>query len=172
MYNQAVTLRPGHARGCGFFPMNAFSEFRKLAERLNAERVPYALVGGVALAFYTTPRFTRDIDILIAPGELPKVSDILKREGYFESSAPWTFMSTQLTLHRFLKVQDGEDMIVDVLEGGSARHAQIVDNALAARSEEGQAVRVAGKEDLIWMKQSRNSKQDQADIERLRDEEG
>ena len=40
---------------------------------------------------------------------------------------------------------------------------------MTAESEEGR-VMIAKKEDLIWLKRVRNSKQDQADIEKLEDE--
>jgi len=54
---------------------------------------------------------------------------------------------------------------------GTARHARIVENAIEAVSEDMGAVLVAAKRDLVWLKRSRNSKQDQADIERLTNED-
>ena len=151
--------------------MNVFYEFHKIVQHLQELNVEYALIDGVAVAFHTTPRFTRDIDLLIRENELPRVTDALKREGYFESSPPWTFKDSDLTLHRFMKVQDLDEMIVDVLIAGDTRHEQIIANALEAESGGTGVVRVASRSDLIWLKQNRNSKQDQADIERLQDEE-
>ena len=81
------------------------------------------------------------------------------------------FKDSNLTLHRFLKVQDLDEMIVDILVAGDDRHQEIITNALEAESEETGVVRVASKSDLIWLKRQRNSKQDQADIARLEDEE-
>ncbi len=46
----------------------------------------------------------------------------------------------------------------------------IIDHALVAESKESGTVRVATKEDLIWLKSIRNSPMDQADIETLKDE--
>jgi hypothetical protein len=43
---------------------------------------------------------------------------------------------------------------------------KIIENAVIAESENGQ-VKIASKNDMIWLKSFRNSKQDQADIERL-----
>jgi len=151
--------------------MNVFYEFHKIVQHLQQMDVEYALIGGVAVAFHTTPRFTRDIDLLIRKDELPRVTEALEREGYFKSSPPWTFRDSDLTLHRFLKVQDPDEMIVGVLVAGDSRHEQIIANALEAESEGTGVVRVASRSDLIWLKQNRNSKQDQADIERLGDEE-
>ncbi len=150
--------------------MNVFYEFQKVVRHLQAERVEYALIGGVAVAFYVEPRFTKDIDLLVGEGELERVTNILKREAYSRSSSPCTFKDSALTLHRFMKVQGVEEMIVDVLVAGDGRHEQVIANALEAQSEATGTVRVASKADLIWLKHNRNSKQDQADIERLQNE--
>lgn len=151
--------------------MNVFYEFHKIVQHLQAEGIAYALIGGVAVAFHAEPRFTKDIDFLICESELGRVTDALKREGYFESAVPWTFTDSKLTLHRFLKVADLDEMIVDVLVAGDDRHEQIIANALEAESQGTGVVRVAAKADLIWLKRKRNSKQDQADIARLEDEQ-
>ena len=150
--------------------MNVFYEFWKIAKVFETERIPYALVGGVAIAFHSVPRFTKDIDILINPQARDQVSKALKSEGYFESTSPRTFKDTELTMHRFMKIVDGDEMLIDVLLGGTERHREIVANAVDAESAEVK-VKLASKEDLIWLKLARNSKQDQADIEGLEDEE-
>lgn len=151
--------------------MNVFYEFHKIVRHLQAEGIEYALIGGVAVAFHSQPRFTKDIDLLIREGALERVTEALQREGYFKSSAPWTFKGTNLTLHRFMKVEDLDEMVVDILAADDDRHREIMANALEAESEGTGLVRVASKEDLIWLKRQRNSKQDQADIARLSDEE-
>ena len=151
--------------------MNVFFEFYKIVQHLQIEPIDYALIGGVAVAFHSEPRFTRDIDLLVRGNDLEQICEILKREGYIESAVPWTFKNTNLTLHRFLKVEDLDEMIVDVLVGEDERYEQIIRNAVEASSASIGKVRVASKEDLIWLKRQRDSKQDQADVERLQDEE-
>ena len=42
--------------------MNVFDEFSAVVARLEEQNIRYALVGGVAVAFYAEPRFTQDID--------------------------------------------------------------------------------------------------------------
>ncbi len=150
--------------------MNVFFEFWKIAKALEEEELPYALVGGVAIAFHSVPRFTKDIDILIDPETVEQVGELLKKEGYFESTSPRTFKNTELTMHRFIKIVDGDEMLIDVLVSGTERHSAIVANAVAAVSAE-VTVKLASKEDLIWLKRFRNSKQDQADIDGLEHEE-
>ena len=60
-------------------------------------------------------------------------------------------------------------MLIDILVAGDEKVRRIIQNAVEAESEEG-SVKVANKKDLIWLKRSRDSKQDQADIERLEDD--
>ena len=149
--------------------MNIFDEFVKIIKHIEREKIRYALVGAVAMAFYTEPRFTQDIDLLIEPDDLEKVSKLLKKNGYFESAEAWTFKNTSLTLHRFLKVIEDDQMMIDLLVAGEEKHLKIIQNALKAQGEHGIA-RVAKKSDMIWLKRKRNSLQDQADIERLENE--
>ena len=59
----------------------------------------------------------------------------------------------------------------DETYGYPTRRERIIANAREAESEGTGTVRVADKADLIWLKEKRNSKQDQADIARLKNEE-
>jgi len=150
--------------------MNVFEEFKRLISELEEERVRYALVGGVAMAFYAEPRFTRDIDLLVDTDDFDKVKGVLEKDGYFESASPWTFRNVSIELHRFLKVVNEEDeMLIDILVAKDEEVRKVIQNAVEAESEEGR-VMLANKKDLIWLKKTRDSKQDQADIEKLKDD--
>ncbi len=149
--------------------MNVFEEFRQLVIELEKHEVRYALVGGVAMAFYAEPRFTRDIDILVDSKDYQRAKAILEKDGYFESASPWTFRNVAIELHRFLKVTPEDEMMIDILIAKDDEVKRIIEDALEADSEEGR-VMVANKKDLIWLKRTRDSKQDQADIEKLEDE--
>lgn len=150
--------------------MNVFEEFKRLVLELEKHKVRYALVGGVAMAFYTEPRFTRDIDILVDSEDFERTKDILEKDGYFESASPWTFPEVAIDLHRFLKVADeGDEMLIDILVAQSEEVRSVIGNAAEAKSAEGR-VMVANKRDLIWLKRTRDSMQDQADIEKLEDD--
>jgi len=146
--------------------LNIFDEFKSIAKKLEDSQIEYALIGGIAMAFHDEPRFTRDIDILIDEQSLERIGEILIKCGYFESSTPWTFRNIKLTLHRYAKAQGEDILLIDILVAGDKKQRDIINNAIQAESEHG-IVRVARKEDLIWLKQLRNSKQDRADIERL-----
>jgi len=121
------------------------------------------------MAFYTEPRFTRDIDLLIDSEDYEKAKGILEKKGYFESASPWTFKTVPIELHRFLKVIDEDEMIIDILIAEIEEVRRIIRDSVEAESEEGR-IKIASRKDLIWLKRMRDSKQDQADIEKLEDE--
>ncbi|MBD5780950.1 nucleotidyltransferase [Pelagicoccus sp. NFK12] len=149
--------------------MELYREFFSIIEKLNEHGLDYSVVGGIALAFHDTPRFTRDIDILAKPADLEKYEGIFQKLGYHKTSEPWSFGSTQLTMHRFGKKseEDEEELVViDLLIGHESRHHEIIDASIIDDSPAGK-VRLAQREDLIWMKKLRGSKQDEADIENL-----
>ena len=146
--------------------MNIFEEFRNIVTVITDNNLDYVLVGGVAMAFHDEARFTRDIDIMLLPGDMEKLNNLLSGIGYSESASPCTFRNTDMTLHRFLKIEGNEHMQLDVLTANMKRTQQILNNSLHAESAHG-IVRVASKDDLIWMKRQRNSDQDQVDIKRL-----
>lgn len=147
--------------------MNVFEEFKRLVLEFEKEGLRYALVGGVAMAFYTEPRFTRDIDLLVDSEDFEMAKGILEKNGYFESASPWTFRSVAIELHRFLKVVGEEDeMLIDILLAKDEGTRKVIQSAVEAESEEGRVMLVTRK-DLIWLKKARDSKQDQADIEKL-----
>jgi predicted nucleotidyltransferase len=50
-------------------PSRLFEALRHAAETLNELRVPWALVGGLAISVRAEPRFTRDIDLAVAVGD-------------------------------------------------------------------------------------------------------
>ena len=150
--------------------MTVFEEFKRLVLELEKQAVRYALVGGVAMAFYTEPRFTRDIDLLVDSEDFEKIKGILEKDGYFESATPWTFPNVAIELHRFLKVADEDDeLLIDILVARNGETREMSRNAVEAESEHGRVMLVS-KPDLIWLTRTRDSKQDRVDIEKLEDD--
>jgi hypothetical protein len=54
----------------------------RLAQRLDAEGIPYALLGGLALGEHGYPRLTEDIDLLLTPSGLQHLHQQLVGRGY------------------------------------------------------------------------------------------
>ena len=150
--------------------MNVFFEFHKVIQEIQKAGVDYALIGGVAMAFYGM-RFTKDIDFLIEDVHLEKVKKCLEQEGYFASKDPWTFTDIKITIHRFMKLEGEDEMIIDVMVSGTHRVTDIIENAVESESEGTGSVKVANRADLIWLKEQRNSPQDQVDIGILKNED-
>jgi hypothetical protein len=70
---------------------------QRLAVRLDREQIPYALLGGLALAEHGYPRLTEDIDLLLTPPGLQRFRERLVGRGYrpaFEG-AEKTFRDTE-----------------------------------------------------------------------------
>lgn len=63
----------------------SFAElFQKTISILEKEKIPYMLVGGLAVNYFGQPRFTADIDLVITIDvkKTPKLIDILKKNKY------------------------------------------------------------------------------------------
>jgi hypothetical protein len=59
-----------------------FETMRRLAERLEREGIPYAVIGGMALAAHGYVRMTLDVDILLSPDGLALFHEKLLGRGY------------------------------------------------------------------------------------------
>ena len=92
--------------------------------------------------------------------------DLWARDQYTSEANPWTFKNTNITLHRLTKIEGEDSLTIDLLVGNEGRHKEIIENAIVEETEYGLTC-IASREDLIWMKRFRNSKQDIADIEAL-----
>jgi hypothetical protein len=150
--------------------MNIYDEFFSIIKKINDANISHAVVSGIALSFYTQPRFTKDIDFLILSKDIDQIKSILKKLGYTFGAAAWTFNNTNITLHRLTKIEEEDSLSIDLLEGNEERHKEIIKNAMIDETEFG-PVCIANREDLIWLKRFRNSKQDLADIEALENDE-
>ncbi|XOV69487.1 MAG: nucleotidyl transferase AbiEii/AbiGii toxin family protein [Verrucomicrobiota bacterium] len=150
--------------------MELYKEFFHLIRKLNEQEASYSVVGGIALAFHSLPRFTRDIDILGVKEDIEKYGQIFTELGYISLGSPWTFENTNITLHRYGKrSQESREelLVVDLLIGNEPSHMKVIEQSIIDESPAGN-VRLARREDLIWMKQLRSSPQDLVDIENLR----
>ena len=86
-----------------------YGAVRRLVQRLDAEDIPYALLGGLALAEHGYPRLTEDIDLLMTPPGLERFRQQLVGRGYRPafSEAKKTFRDTETGV-RFKIVTTGE----------------------------------------------------------------
>jgi hypothetical protein len=111
---------------------------------LEAARIPYVLVGGLASAALGRPRFTEDIDLLVTAAGARDALEALARAGFEteETNPHWIYKAGQ------------NDVVVDLifaLKGGIHLDDEML--ARAAMPEvAGARVRVAPPEDLVVAK--------------------
>ncbi len=149
--------------------MNLYLEFDRLVDAFETAGIEYALIGGLAVGMHGYLRATKDIDLLVLPGEIEEILTVMRELGYLQTSDPWTFKNSGLTLWRFIKPVPGQEevLVTDVLVAKRPEHQQMVARSLRFELGENR-LSVVSREDLIHLKEARNSTQDAADIENLR----
>lgn len=142
-------------------------ELGAVVDALTAEKIEYALCGGLAMAVHGAPRATIDIDLLVREEDVERIRGAVGRLGFTFRAFPMTFAGGNVRIERVTKIDpsDGETLMLDLLLvtpelegawlGREMRHWR--DGVLTVVSREG----------LIQLKTYRSSTQDRADIERL-----
>jgi hypothetical protein len=145
-----------------------FEELRALTAAFDADGLPYALCGGLAVGLHGLPRATRDIDFLVPGGEVERAKRLAASKGFVLPAEPMLFPRSGVEVHRVSKPAPHDLLTVDfiLVNAGSAE-------AFAQRQrlaiEDGQVWTVS-REGLIDMKRAAGRPQDLADIERLLEE--
>lgn len=145
--------------------MRVEKDYEDLLRLLNEHNVRYCIIGSYALAFYSVPRYTKDIDVLIGRGveNAQRVIDPLNDFG---------FESLGLTADDLIQegniIQLGyEPVRIDIITSIEG----IEFSAVWQNREKGpfgdQEVNFIGLEDLIRTKQMSDRTQDMADLEVL-----
>jgi len=87
--------------------------------------------------------------------------------NFLKSTDPHEFLNVDLVLHRFLKTEKQNHLLVDILVGRCDEFNKVFDNVSHAEWEKGN-VSIANKSDLIRLKKLRNSGQDIVDMKKLK----
>lgn len=142
-------------------------ELAALVAALNAEKIDYALCGGLAMAVYAAPRATLDIDLLAPPESLEKIAAAARDLGYIPPEGEMTFADGRIVIHRFTKLDpESEDFLaLDIL----VVSPELLDvwNGRTTVRMRNTPLTVVSREGLIRLKKLRANAQDLADIERL-----
>lgn len=67
--------------------MDDLLEFVKLiASRLDSAEIPYMITGSMAMAIYSIPRMTRDIDLVVdvSPADIDKIASLFSEDCYLD----------------------------------------------------------------------------------------
>lgn len=145
--------------------MNVQPDYEELLKLFNKHKVKYCIVGAFAVAYYSLPRYTKDIDILVEPSAENgrKIMKALKDFG---------FASLKLSEKDFIQekevIQLGyEPVRIDLLTSieGCSFEEIWRDKKIGKYGKE--KVFFIGLSELIKNKKESKRKQDQADLELL-----
>jgi hypothetical protein len=149
---------------------NELDALRDATSRLDQAGVEYMLTGSVAMAFYAEPRFTNDIDLVIALGSAQAERFITAfREGYYlpEEAIPDEIRKRGM----FNLIHEATRFKLDciILKDDELEHLKF--SRRIAFPLQGISVKVISREDLIlsklsWARESKSPMQ-QRDIHRL-----
>ncbi|MCD6578454.1 hypothetical protein J7L48_03185 [bacterium] len=145
--------------------MRLEKDYEDLLKLLNKNKVEYCIVGAFAMAEYSIPRFTKDMDILINPivENAKKIIKALKEFG---------FTDLNINVDDFSKkgqiIQLGfEPIRIDILTSiDGCDFNEIWKNKIIGKYGHIKVFFI-GLNELIKNKQATNRKQDQADLEIL-----
>lgn len=145
--------------------MSANQDFKEIFRLLNAEEVEYVIVGAHAVMFYTEPRYTKDIDILVNPTveNARKAWNALAKFG-----APLKNISECDFMDKDLIYQVGiEPNRIDIIMSIAGLEFDQAWKNRQTSSYDGIPINILSKNDLIIAKKASGRRQDLLDLERL-----
>jgi hypothetical protein len=149
--------------------LDLFKELVSVVSALETEGVEYALCGGLAMAIWSHPRATVDIDLLIEPESVEKVERIAESLGYTIKARPMSFASGTIQIRRFSKTDpDGGDVLMLDLLLVTEPLADVWEDRTRVEWDGG-AMSVVSRQGLIKLKTFRSSGVDLDDIRQLQE---
>ena len=146
--------------------LDLYAELRGIVDALARARVDYALVGGLAVSIYATPRATEDIDLLVALGDLERTADVLAPLGFRRAGRPMRLAAGRIDIQRLTKFEAADLLPVDLIAPIDPALSHVLGDR-TAMDWEGMRVWVIGVQSLRVLKRLRLSAQDRADLEAL-----
>lgn len=148
--------------------MDLRDELLRLADRLEAAGIEYAVCGGLALAIHGFPRFTKDIDLLLRREDLERAVEAVAGIGFdldagvlpFDVGGPG-----EREVRRISKTDGAEVLTLDLLVVGP-----VFESAWRTRGTfawEGRRLPVVSRQGLAAMKRLAGREQDLLDAKRL-----
>ncbi len=145
--------------------MPANPDFKDLFKLFNEERVDYLVVGAHAVIFHAEPRYTKDLDIWVAPepSNAARVWQALRRFGApLNDITPADFCDEQI-IYQIGVAPNRIDILMSVT--GLVFRQAYARRVLGAY--DGEPIPILARADLIRAKQTSNRPQDQLDVGRL-----
>jgi len=144
--------------------IDLFDELVLIANALDTNQIPYALVGGLAYSVWVELRATEDIDLLILPEDWDRSRAVLAHLGYKEWALPMDFPN--IRIRRLTKLVDRSALVLDfLLADGGLREG--IEKRVQFHHKQ-RSFNVAPPNVIITLKEGRMSAKDRNDIEGLR----
>ena len=143
-----------------------FPDFLELLRVFEKHKVAYALIGGYAVGVHSEPRYTKDLDIIVAPTprNAPRVLRALEEFG-----APIANLTREdLTRPGLLYVFGIPPLRVDVLNRLKGVDVSVIIKRARRVKVADTILRVVALDDLIRIKTLAGRPQDKADVALLR----
>lgn len=129
------------------------------------EKIPYILIGGIALQHWGEPRFTRDVDVTILV-DLGKEEEVLKKIfSFFQARISNAFDFALKNRICLVKSKDGYQ--IDISFGMPGYEEEVMKRAFLLKVGKKTKVRICSAEDLIIHKSIAGRPQDINDIESI-----
>lgn len=148
--------------------MNLLEEFLGIIDTLNAAHIDYAVCGGLAVAYYGYPRFTKDIDLLILAADLPHIRKLLEPRGFvfYSGAIPFDPGSGQArVIHRLSKIEGQDVLALDLMIVGPVFDSIWNDRDVVLWVN--RKVQIVSSEGLAQMKRLAGRDQDHLDLKQL-----
>lgn len=136
--------------------LNELKIFKDVIEKLGNNRIQYMVSGSVAMNYYTTPRMTRDIDIVIEIKDAEKFYEIFKDGYYIDLKA----LKDAVQKQQMFNIIHLEEVIkIDFIVKKETRYRETEFNRRKKFEFEGTEIFIVTIEDLIlskllWAKES------------------
>lgn len=148
--------------------MNLVDELHAVCSALDGAGILHAICGGIAVTIHGATRSTKDIDVLVAPDDVPRALDAVRPLGYAFAALPMAFdegTARERHVQRVSKIVGGDHLVVDLLLA-RASFAGLLDDRIAVTVPEGR-LWVVSRSTLLQMKRLAGRPQDLADIQKL-----
>jgi predicted nucleotidyltransferase len=145
-----------------------FQALRRILSVLENLGVPYALIGGLALAFYEVVRATKDLDLLIllSPAHMEKLAERLTANGLPASARKGAPGDPVVGVVAVQVPVGGDQLTCDLLLPSARWQSEAVRNAQTFELE-GSQIRVVQARDLFLLKLHAGGPQDLLDARML-----
>lgn len=150
--------------------LDLVDELCAVAAALSGATIEHAVCGGLALAIHGHPRMTKDIDLLVQPGDVPRALEVVRAIGFDVPARQMVFglkTGTPRPIQRVSKLdpESGALLPLDLLHV-VADYTEVWAGRLAYRFRDREVV-VVSREGLVMMKRIAGRPQDLLDISRL-----